>query len=276
MHNALAVKASFTDSLRRAYRAQTMSIDFNAPGAVGTINEWAALRTNQRVPRILNAIAAGEVAFLVNATWFKGNWRSRFDPALTAPGPFRGVDGVDRQAQMMNRKLNSDTLTRFAWAPEYDGVELPYGNGAYVLSILMPRTLPLGAFIRSLDADAWNAAMARMARVAYDQLVMPKWELAYDRTMNDDLRALGMGIAFTGFADFSGIAYFPLSISRVMQKCYIRVDETGTEAAAVAAVGLRVESLSPSFELNRPFVYAIRERFRGTILFLGVVAKLGG
>ena len=118
--------------------------------------------------------------------------------------------------------------------------------------------------------------MARMARGSYDELVMPKWELTYDRTMNDDLRALGMGIAFTGFADFSGIADLPLFISRVIQKCYIRVDEAGTEAAAVTAVGIGVASMPPSFELNRPFVYAIRERFRGTILFLGVVAKVGG
>jgi len=106
-------------------------------------------------------------------------------------------------------------------------------------------------------------------------LQMPKFELEYEKKLNDILKDMGMADAFErGKADFSGInPAADLFISEVKHKTFITVDEEGTEAAAVTSVGVEVTSLPPSFIANRPFVFVIREHNSGAILFMGKVGN---
>ena len=107
---------------------------------------------------------------------------------------------------------------------------------------------------------------------------MPRFRLEYSERLDQVLSALGMGIAFTPSADFSGMrATGGLSISEVKHKTFVEVNEEGTEAAAVTSVGMVDTALPDTFAMrvDRPFVFAIRERHSGTILFIGKIGDPG-
>src|SRR5262249_47972140 len=122
----------------------------------------------------------------------------------------------------------------------------------------------------SLTTDKWNeiTAMLDGAQPIILGVTLPKFSLSYERTLNDDLAALGMGIAFTGGADFSGLSSSPVFISYVKQKTFVDVNEEGREAAAVTNVALAA-STPPQLDVDRPFIFVIRDRLSGTILFMG-------
>jgi serpin B len=160
-------------------------------------------------------------------------------------------------------------------------VELPFGGGAYAMTIVMPaRGRPLDALVASLDASRWTALVGTLRDDARD-VYLPKLELAGERLWNAPLQALGMVDAFSrARADFSLLstqcaAGAPAGgrcvIDFVKQNVWVRVDEEGAEAAAVTSVGVGVVSLPAAVTVDRPFVFAIRERSTGAVLFLGAV-----
>ncbi|MDR0973283.1 MAG: serpin family protein, partial [Prevotellaceae bacterium] len=136
--------------------------------------------------------------------------------------------------------------------------------------------LTLEKTTEKLTAENWerwmNGLWERKAN-----LHLPKFTMKYERTMNDDLKALGMPTAFTGDADFSKMSDTPFSISKVLQKTYISVSETGTTAAAATVVLMEGNSAVPrmlNIFVHHPFIYAIKELSTGTILFMGRVSEL--
>jgi serine protease inhibitor len=157
-------------------------------------------------------------------------------------------------------------------------VDLPYGGGAYAMTIVLPEdpaaAVPLSRTLTQNEWDSWIAAMDSTSL----WVSLPKWTLEAEYTLNEVLQALGMDIAFApGEADFSNmIPDYEAFISRVKHKTFIQVDEEGTEAAAVTSVEVGVTSAPPSITVDRPFVYAIRERLSGTILFIGKMADPRG
>jgi serpin B len=157
-------------------------------------------------------------------------------------------------------------------------VQIPYGNGAWVMTLALPAagTTPL-AWLAQLDAAQLATGLAALRTTEVD-LAMPRFRLAPEFQLRDALTALGMGRAFMdGVADFSGIANAELFITHVKQDVFIDVNEEGTEAAAVTQVGIGVTS-APQREvvrLDRPFVFFIRERLSGTILFAGLIEQPG-
>ena len=150
---------------------------------------------------------------------------------------------------------------------------LPYGDGLYSMSVFLPKPgKSVDELIAMLDDQSWSTWLAAFQTQELE-LSLPRFELEYEKTLNDVLVALGMQDAFDpSAADFFGIeADHDLWISEVKHKTYVDVDEEGTEAAAVTGIGVRVTSVPPRIVVNRPFVFAIRERATGTILFLGVM-----
>jgi serpin B len=267
---------AFVDAARSYFDAEVRSLDFAAPGSVATINGWVSEKTRGRIPRLLESLAADEVLFLVNAIYFKGVWRLKFDKARTTPEGFHGADGVTRQVPMMRHGVQN---IRFAEAPDLVAVDLLYGNGTFAMTVLLPRPpqTPAG-LVRRLDPSAWTALTEQFAEREIG-LSLPRFRLDYSRSLRDDLSALGMEIAFDDQrADLSGIAdpsFGRLVLTRVIQKTFVEVNEEGTEAAAATGTGVGVVSAPPVVLVNRPFLFAIRERLTGTILFLGVVNVLG-
>ena len=273
----LAVNTNFLDATRGSFGAQVQSADFgNAPATLAAVNGWVNTQTHGRIPSILDSIDPSDVMYLLNAIYFKGSWRLRFDAAQTKDAPFHGANGVAQNVPLMHKQ---DTLL-YLETPAFRAADLAYGNGAFRMTVLLPSPgTNIDAFAASINRTDWNSWM-RGFQTRQIILELPRFTLAYERKLNDDLTTMGMGIAFDPQrADFSRIA--PVAperffISFVKQKSFVAVDEVGTEAAAVTAVGVSVTSLPviPTLRVDRPFVFAIRERLSGTILFIGKITTL--
>lgn len=262
---------SFLDAGRQWFGAEIRPLDFASPAAVNTINDWVKGATQGRITSIVESLRADDVMYLLNAIYFKGRWRAPFDPRQTADGEFRAADGSRQPARFMYR---GGTLHAFG-TPEAEGAVLPYGNGAFAMTLILPRD---GVSVESVAASMSAAKFAdwqAQAREVTMDLYLPRFTVAYERTLNDDLAALGMADAFApSRADFSRMSTASLYIGVVKQKTWIQVDEEGTEAAAVTGVGVRVTSLPPSLRFDRPFLFVISDRLSGAVLFVGKVAKI--
>jgi serine protease inhibitor len=274
---SLALLPGFVDAGRTFFDAEVATLGFGGPEALTRINGWVDDATEGRIPRLLESIAPDEVLFLINAIYFKGDWRTAFDPRSTHEGPFHAANGQDLAASLMTLK---DEL-RYAETADWQAVDLLYGNGAFAMTVLLPAAGQTPArLVAELSPERWTELTERFQERLVT-LTLPRFRVESGRKLSADLSALGMGIAFDErAADFSRIADVApdrLYISRVDQKTFIEVNEEGTEAAAATAVGVGVTSvpLESVMRVDRPFVFAIRERFSGAVLFLGVMNTVG-
>jgi serpin B len=164
-----------------------------------------------------------------------------------------------------------------AYRSSYTAGELLYGNGAFVMTLVIPHEgTSVDQVAASLDSTEWNALVGELhdAEATVD---LPKFKLTYSRKLNDDLRALGMVAPFVpDGADFTNMSPDGrhLYIDFVQHKTFVDVNEEGTEAAAVTNTGISVTSAPPCLCVDRPFIFAIRERFSGTILFIGKIVRI--
>lgn len=274
-HSGIPFLPAFLDAGRTHFDAEVRSLDFGAPSTLGTINDWVSAKTNGKIPTILEEIAPEEVMFLINAIYFKGSWRLAFDPKLTRNAPFHAANGATQSVPTM---WLDPELHRYSANRDLEMVELLYGNGAFAMTIVLPREdRTLADVTDGLDATRWAELVAGL----HDReigLALPKFRLEYKRSLNDDLTALGMRIAFDpARADFYGMADVRperLYITKVLHKTFVDVNEEGTEAAAVTSVGIGITSAPPVLQIDRPFLFLIRERLTGTILFVGQITRV--
>ncbi len=267
--------ASYLSAARDWFDAEARVLDFSATSdALAAINGWVNDRTRGRIPTLLDDIESDEIAFLINAVYFKGRWRRQFDPARTVPAVFHAPGG-DQTVPTM--RLDPATH-RVASTADVEVLEMLYGNGALAMTIVLPRPgRALAGIVAGLDTVRWNAWTGAL-RDGEVGVVLPKFRLELKRELADDLKALGMSIAFDPVrADFSAMR--PVGpentyITRVTQKTFVDVNEEGTEAAAATSVGIGVTSAPPTIVVDRPFLVAIRERFAGTVLFVGQVTRI--
>jgi serpin B len=268
------VDAGYLDRGRSWFDARISALDFASPSAVPTINDWVSVATAGRIPTILDGIEDDQVMFLINAIYFKGSWRARFDPSRTVTAPFHAVGG-DQSAKQMRR----EGTIRWLRTPDFEAVDLPYGNAAYSMTVVLPNPgRSVEEVAASLQGSAWSTWMGQFGD-AEVELALPRFKLEWERKLIPDLQALGMRAAFVdGGADFSRMSApsTQLFISLVKQKTYVDVNEEGTEAAAVTNVGISVTSLPVRrpFVVDRPFIIVLRERLSGTILFMGKIVRL--
>jgi serpin B len=176
--------------------------------------------------------------------------------------------------KMMSGKVSVGT----GLTSDYQVIDLPYGNGAFSMTILLPnRHDDVNAIASRLDGEEWDRAIGLITSRQELEVSLPRFRLEYETNLNDALKAMGMPQAFVpGGADFSGMSMAAgpdLYISEVKHKTFVQVDEEGTEAAAATQVGVSVVSLPVGIRVDRPFIVAIRERLSGTILFLGKVVE---
>jgi serine protease inhibitor len=264
---------SFLGDSKSFFDAEVKGLDFGNPASLATINSWVNQSTGGKIPTILDGIDSTEVMFLINAIYFKGSWQMQFDKSKTTDQPFFALDKSTPIVPLMH--LGEETL-RVARASNYSAVDLLYGNSAFAMTIVLPNAgVDINTFAESLTGDAWKSLEGSFTEQKSD-LYLPRFQLKWERTLNPDLTALGMGIAFSDRADFTGMSSLGrnLTITEVIQKTFVDVNEEGTEAAAATSVGIGVTSAPPSIVVNRPFVFVIRERFSGTILFMGKIVKL--
>jgi serine protease inhibitor len=266
---------AFLDVGRSSFDAEVQTLDLQAPASVGTINTWVHDKTKGKIPTILDQIRSDEVLFLINAIYFKGQWRLGFDPKLTRAAPFHAADGSVQSVATMSGAAKPRGLGATASA---ELIELLYGNGAFAMTIVLPRPgHTLGELVEGLDAARFAEWTAGIHESEFG-LLLPKFRLDYKRELKDDLSALGMRIAFDGEqADFSGMADISqqrLFLTRVTQKTFVDVNEEGTEAAAATSVGVGTTSAPATLAVDRPFLFLIRERLSGTIFFMGQLNRI--
>jgi len=262
---------SFFQAVSAAFDAVAETRDFGNPATVTAINDWVDGRTHGLIDSIVDSLDPALVMLLVNAIYFESEWTQRFDPADTRPAPFTRDDGTMVTVDMMRI---DDPEVRSARGPDYMAVELPYGGGAFTMLVIVPTgSLTARELVADLDAGAWETLIAGLADGHSAWVAMPRFTLTYDGFLNEALKDMGMAEAFTPAADFTNLSPLgdQLCISYVRQKTYVEVDERGTRAAAVTSVGVGVTSAPSGFTADRPFVFAIRERLSGTILFAGLV-----
>jgi len=262
--------AAFVQAVQAAFDAKVESRDFSDAATLKAINDWVKANTGGLIDKILDQLDAGMAAILINAIYFDGAWTTRFDPAKTTRGAFTRENGSTVQVDMMNL---SGVKLAFGGGADYTAVELPYGGQAFSMVVVAPHGATTArTFLKGLDATRWEAILQGLAVREVDQVSLPKFTLAFDTYLNDPLIAMGMGPAFRPGADFTKMSPVGdrICIDYVRQKTYIEVDERGTKAAAVTAVGMRVVSFT-GLIANRPFVFALRERLSGTLLFVGLV-----
>jgi serpin B len=274
----LPVKEEFVNINRTYFDAEIAALDFNKPDASKTINGWVDEKTHGKITEIVpGQIDPATVMFLINAIYFKGIWTYEFDEEDTQEDWFTLTDGSKVPCQMMTQE------SEFSYFENnlFQAVDLPYGNEKFSMTIFLPKPdVDIDSLISLFNQDNWEAWLDSFAKNS-GTLYFPKFTLEYKIKLNDVLKALGMEIAFDPErADFSGIAEVnPLAnlyISKVLHKTYIKVNEEGTEAAAVTSVEIGITALPPPgfvMRIDRPFVFAIRENHSQTILFMGKIEE---
>jgi serpin B len=264
---------------RRSFGAQVAGLDFNSPAAARRINAWIARQTRGLISRVVpDQLPADAVTYLVNAIHFRGVWTTAFDRTLTREHPFRLADGSTTTVEMMS---HPDTVSvGFLEDGGVTVVDIPYGRGRFSLLIAMPEE---PSAITTLSADLtperWERWIAGLEPTPV-HLSLPRFALTDERVLVRPLAALGMAEALCpSAADFTAMfARGRHCISDVRQSTVLRVSEEGTVAAAATAVEISVTRARPEprvIVVDRPFVFAVRERGSGAIVFLGRVMRPG-
>jgi serine protease inhibitor len=270
--NTFPFNDPFLAESKSFFNAEVKGLDFTSPSALTTINSWVNEATNKKIPAILDNIDPAEVMFLINAIYFKGTWQKQFDESKTSPAPFFALDGTTATVPLMHQSVP----LRVSNAPSYTAVDLLYGNSAFAMTVVLPnQNVNVNSVVESLTGASWKSLEESFSE-HQSELYFPRFKLEWKRVLNPDLMALGMSIAFFDGADFTPMSPRgrELVITKVIQKTFVEVNEEGTEAAAATSVGIGVTSAPAAIRVDRPFLFVIRERFSGTILFMGKIVKL--
>ncbi|HLN19794.1 MAG TPA: serpin family protein [Bacteroidales bacterium] len=261
-------RKQFIDALNNFYDAEARSFDKSDPGAAAAVNRWIEDNTSGLIKNMLDRIDPDAVMLLINAIYFKGQWQSEFNITKTSDAPFSLQDGRAIQVKMMRKEEDIKMYS----GNGFRMVELPYGQGNYVMDLLLPDAADINLFIRNLNTESYNNIASNL-RVVKVRLGLPRFKYAYRKSLNEILSAMGMAVAFGDNADFSGISDRQLFINRVLHQAYIETNEEGTEAAAATIVEIGVTSLPETYVINfdRPFLYIIRETTTNSIIFMGRV-----
>ena len=278
------LKKQFQQDMANYYDAKAEALDFSSPLTLDRINGWCDEKTRGMIPNILEQVDPRAVSYLLNAIYFKADWASMFEKNETREEVFTTPDGETR-VPLMHQNVYMNYLRNDTYA----AVSIPYGNGRWMMTVMLPEEgKTTDDVISSLAVSGWSTDFLknplREARRYAVDLKLPRFETAFD---TDDAGGLiellkGMGIrrAFDGnSAEIPNMCENgDLYISMMKQKAKIKVNEEGSEAAAVTIAGFVAtatctgptqEPPKATFHANRPFVYVIHEQSSGVILFVG-------
>ncbi len=268
-------RPAFLSLLARDYGAGMRIVDFAnaADQARAAINAWVSQRTHEKIPSLLHPgdIDALTRLVLVNAVYLHAMWQSPFYKSMTSPAPFQAPGGTVQVPTM-----NQNGMFPYARRAGYQALELPYRGGRLAFDVLLPDPGRLPSLLDRISTRG-PLDLLQGLRQSPIELSLPKLLLRTRFELPPTLEALGMRSAFDpARADLSGIAGRPgdLYIKTVVHEAYLHVDEAGTEAAAATAVvseGVSAIGGTVVFDVDRPFVFVLRDRKTGAILFLGTV-----
>ena len=274
---------AYTNVAKSYYGADTKNLDFiNQPEqSRTTINNWVAGKTHDKIKDLLpfGSIHPSTRLVITNALYFKGTWVKQFDKDQTHDAPFTVAPGRTVTVSMMQR-TDEEAVYNYTETDTMQVLDMPYtSKGGKSLSMLV--VLPKGESVDAAESSLAGTGLAELRSKLTGQRVMvyfPKFKLETMYSLADTLQSMGMPVAFTGNADFSGMdATRDLAISEVVHKAYIDVNEEGTEAAAATGVtmdrAIYLPEPVPVFNADHPFMFFIVDDDTGNILFMGRVAN---
>ena len=287
LSNRLDFTPDYLRAAKNGFGANARKVDFggNPAGSANTINGWVSEQTRERITKIVDASGFNDLtaAVLTNAVWFKADWSVPFEDGST--GEFTRGDGTKMPTYMMER------IAPMAYRETRDGqaVQLPYGkDGRFTMEVFLPKDgATLRRWERDLNAGSFDLSMqgsdGKFDLGSIEErnilLRLPRFEARFDGSVKTALIAAGMTCAFDGScADFSAMANAPLAIDDVAHATFLRVDEKGTEAAAVTTVKIvvtgsrRLPDDLPRMIVDRPFLLTIRDRASGALIFFGRIS----
>lgn len=271
------INKEFITDNERNFNAKISSIDFSDPSSADTINKWIKDETAGKIEKMITPpINPNVVMYLINAIYFKGAWTHAFNPKYTSNQSFNTYDGSIEKVKMMFRKGTYG----YTKGDDYKAIRLPYGKDKTSMHIILPNEdIDINEFIKAMTAEKWNDIRNTLEETDDVELRFPRFKIEYGiKNLNDSLKSLGMEIAFSDNADFSGIKREKqLFISNVIHKAVVEVNEEGSEAAGATVVEIRESSmpLEPiTFIADRPFMFMITDDVTGSILFMGKVLSI--
>jgi len=271
-------RRAFTSLVEKQYGGKLQEMDFitMADNARQTINAWVEKQTAGKIKNLIGpgVLDAATRLVLTNAIYFKGSWARKFKPEQTRAEPFTLLGGSSVQVSMMIQE------SRFGYAEtdKLQVLEMPYAGEELSMVILLPKE---NEGIGQLEADLTAEGLAQWLDAIHTRTVIvtiPKFKMTCKFAMDSVLQAMGMTEAFSKNADFSGMTgKRDLFISAVIHQAYVDVNEEGTEAAAATGVIMKLTSagpeMTPIFRADHPFLFLIRDKTTGSILFFGRLAN---
>ena len=277
----LTLNPVFLQLAKENYEAEPDIRDFNDGLTMDVINQWCSDHTEKMIEKVLDEDSFDPLAvsYLLNAIYFKGNWQVKFEEANTVEEPFGELadNGQYGDVRPIVPMMHQEESCRYCENDLCQAVTLPYGNGSYVIHILLPREgKRICDVFESLTASKWNEQYAWGGVSAIVDLKLPRFEASTDLDLKGIMSRLGMPRAFTVAAEFPNFCDAETYIDMMKQVAKIRVNESGTEAAAVTIIGIdatagpeETEPRHVTFHATRPFLYVIRDVTSGAILFIG-------
>ena len=269
---------NFLSELKTRYQAELKTLDFerDCESARIAINDWTAEATNGLVKDLIppGVIKPLTRLVLTNAIYFKGLWENEFDAALTEKALFYSHPGsAGQETDMMRGEME----IRHGATDSVQAIELPYKGGRLSMVVLLPPLGALDSFEQSLDSGRLESILNTMS-LQKVSVHLPKWTMDWTVELSEAMKSLGAADAFDpDAADFSGMdGSRNLYITAALHKAYVEVNEQGTEAAAATAVIVGFRSIPSEpllFNADHPFLYLIRDRQNGAILFMGRLAE---
>jgi len=262
------VLPDFLDVNKNFFNAEVRDKDFSNPNSVIEINKWIEDKTEGKIRDVLKTLDPQAVMLLINAIYFKAQWKNEFDKKETKIEKFYLENGNQINVSMMH---SSKMKLPFYQSSKFSMIDLPYSDSVYTMSILLPNiNHGVDEIINDLNIVNWENIQDKMFNTEIE-VAIPKFKLEYKTSLKSILPNLGMKLAFIpGVADFSGINSFGnLYIDDVIHQSFVEVDEAGTEAAAATVVIISNTSVGNEFYANRPFVFLIRDNKTKSILFIG-------
>ena len=271
----LSLREGFLEVMNTNYKTVITALDYHrTEEARQTINRWVENKTRDKIKDLIpvGVLDPATVLVLANAIYFKGKWENPFDPKLTQNGLFHLTAGRTITTPMMQHR---ELKCGYYQDPEVQVLDIPYAGREISMLVILPKQVD---GLAQLERDLTAAKLREWAR-KWDvgdagravEVSFPKFRITSDFSLEPALKALGMANAFSPGADFSGMfGAGGVWIDAVLHKAFVEVNEEGTEAAAATAVVVK-SSAVPRFRADHPFLFLIRDRQTGSVLFLGRV-----
>ncbi|MFZ2899614.1 MAG: serpin family protein [Saprospiraceae bacterium] len=267
------VLESFLETNANYFNSEVVPVDFKDPNVVKQVNKWIEDHTDGLLKETLSSLPPDVVMLLINAIYFKGTWQTEFDPDNTHQATFYANTGA-QEVDMMH--IPESDFPYFQ-NDLFQAIDLPYGDSIFSMTVFLPKDgQTVGNVIEALTPETYQQWLNSF-QTGPVSLYLPKFKMEYKKELKRTLSDMGMGVAFTGFADFTKmIDGGGVMIDDVIHHAFVEVNEEGTEAAAVTVVIIIETSAgqTPVMNVNRPFVFVIRDNKTNSILFMGKVMKV--